>query len=62
MTTTMTREVLTEDMIGRFGARAARYDAENTFFHEDFEELRASGYLKMAIPEELGGLGGWRHG
>lgn len=57
MTTTMTREVLTEDMIGRFGARAARYDAENTFFHEDFEELRASGYLKMAIPEELGGLG-----
>ena len=57
MTATMTREVLTEDMIARFGERAARYDAENTFFSEDFEELRASGYLKMAIPEDLGGLG-----
>jgi alkylation response protein AidB-like acyl-CoA dehydrogenase len=57
MTATMTREVLTEEMISRFGERAARYDAENTFFTEDFEELRASGYLKMAIPEDLGGLG-----
>lgn len=57
MTATMTREVLTEDMIGRFGERAARYDQENCFFSEDFEELRQSGYLKMAIPEELGGLG-----
>ncbi|MGE3073223.1 MAG: acyl-CoA dehydrogenase family protein [Dehalococcoidia bacterium] len=57
MTATMTREVLTEDMIGRFGERAAKYDAENTFFVEDFEELRNSGYLKMAIPEDLGGLG-----
>ena len=57
MTATMTREVLSEDMIGRFGSRAARYDQENSFFSEDFEELRQSGYLKMAIPEELGGLG-----
>lgn len=57
MTATMTREVLTEDMLGRFGERAARYDQENRFFSEDFEELRQSGYLKMAIPEELGGLG-----
>ncbi len=57
MTATMTREVLTEDMINRFGERAAKHDAENTFFAEDFEELRQSGYLKMAVPEELGGLG-----
>lgn len=57
MTATMTREVLTEDMIARFGERAARYDQENRFFTEDFEELRQSGYLKMAIPEDLGGLG-----
>lgn len=57
MTATLTREVLTEDMLTRFGGRAARYDAENMFFSEDFEELRASGYLKMAIPEDLGGLG-----
>ncbi|MGE0599556.1 MAG: acyl-CoA dehydrogenase family protein [Dehalococcoidia bacterium] len=57
MTATMTREVLTDEMINRFGERAARYDAENKFFAEDFEELRNSGYLKMAIPEDLGGLG-----
>ena len=57
MTATMAREVLNADMLTRFGERAARYDAENTFFTEDFEELRESGYLKMAIPEELGGLG-----
>ena len=57
MPATLTREALTEDMIGRFGERAARYDQENSFFSEDFEELRESGYLKMAIPEELGGLG-----
>lgn len=57
MTATMAREVLNADMLSRFAERAARYDAENTFFAEDFEELRGSGYLKMAIPEELGGLG-----
>ncbi len=44
-------------MLTRFSERAAKYDAENTFFAEDFEELRKSGYLRMAIPEELGGLG-----
>jgi alkylation response protein AidB-like acyl-CoA dehydrogenase len=53
----MTREVLTDEMINRFGERAAGYDADNRFFAEDFEELRQSGYLKIAIPEDLGGLG-----
>jgi alkylation response protein AidB-like acyl-CoA dehydrogenase len=53
----MTREVLTEEMLTRFSERAPKHDAENTFFAEDFEELRGSGYLKMAIPEDLGGLG-----
>lgn len=57
MTTTMTREVLTEEMLARFGERAARYDRENRFFAEDFEELRQSGYLTMVIPEDLGGRG-----
>ncbi len=40
MTAAMTQEVLSEDMIRRFGERAGRYDAENRFFSEDFEELR----------------------
>lgn len=57
MTATMSRDVLTEEMLERFGARAGAYDRENRFFAEDFEELRTSGYLKMAIPEEFGGLG-----
>jgi alkylation response protein AidB-like acyl-CoA dehydrogenase len=48
---------LTDDMLKRFLGRAARYDAEESFFAEDFEELRESGYLRVAIPRELGGLG-----
>jgi alkylation response protein AidB-like acyl-CoA dehydrogenase len=37
--------------------RAAGYDRDNTFCQEDFDELKAAGYLKMAVPRELGGLG-----
>jgi len=51
------RSVLTDDMLKRFEDRAATYDRDNTFFHDDFEELRESGYLKLAIPEEFGGGG-----
>lgn len=49
--------VLTEDLLLRFQQRASAYDRENRFFFEDFEELRATGYLTMAVPEELGGRG-----
>lgn len=48
---------LSEDVIARCGSRAAGYDRENRFFAEDFEELRTAGYLKMAVPTELGGHG-----
>src|SRR4029078_2250857 len=37
--------------------RAPAYDRENRFFAEDFDELRAAGYLTMAVPRELGGGG-----
>jgi alkylation response protein AidB-like acyl-CoA dehydrogenase len=37
--------------------RAPLYDRENRFFTEDFEELRAAGYLLMPAPSELGGRG-----
>jgi alkylation response protein AidB-like acyl-CoA dehydrogenase len=50
-------DVLTEDMLGRFDERAPIYDRENRFFQEDFDELRASGYLNVALPLELGGSG-----
>lgn len=49
--------VLSDDLLKGFAARATGYDRENRFFSEDFEELRASGYLKLAIPQELGGAG-----
>lgn len=52
-----TAPVLSEALIERCGDRAATYDRENRFFSEDFEELRQAGYLKMAVPKELGGLG-----
>jgi alkylation response protein AidB-like acyl-CoA dehydrogenase len=55
--TTTAEQVLTDDMLARFDERAPVYDRENRFFHEDFEELRASGYLNIAVPAELGGLG-----
>jgi alkylation response protein AidB-like acyl-CoA dehydrogenase len=51
------RPPLTDEMLHRFQERAPRYDAENRFFTEDFEELRDSGYLLMAVPPELGGQG-----
>src|SRR3990170_1283152 len=44
-------------MLDRFYGRAPAYDVENRFFYEDFEELRAAGYLTMVVPKDLGGLG-----
>ena len=49
--------LLTEDMLERFRTRAPAYDRENRFFQEDFDELKAAGYLKMTVPRELGGMG-----
>lgn len=38
--------ILTEDVLGRVRSRAAGYDRDNVFFHEDFEELASLGYLR----------------
>jgi alkylation response protein AidB-like acyl-CoA dehydrogenase len=58
MSTIIGPQALLDDaMIERFGARAAGYDRDNSFFAEDFEELRPTGYLTMAVPTDLGGLG-----
>jgi len=48
---------LSDEIIAHCGDRAAGYDRDNRFFTEDFEELRAAGYLKMAIPKDFGGAG-----
>ena len=49
--------VLTDDMLARFSKRAPQYDRDNVFFSDDFEELREAGYLRLAVPTELGGAG-----
>lgn len=57
MTTAVPSPVLSDTVLGQIAARSHTYDRENRFFSEDFEELRAAGYLKLAIPEALGGPG-----
>ncbi|HET7599042.1 MAG TPA: acyl-CoA dehydrogenase family protein [Gemmatimonadales bacterium] len=51
------QSVLTDALLGRCLERAPVYDRENRFFTEDFDELRDAGYLKIAVPVELGGRG-----
>ena len=36
---------------------AARHDAEGTWVQESFEHLRDAGFLALAVPTELGGMG-----
>src|SRR5215469_15227734 len=57
MTPTGNGLALSDELIARCGDRAAAYDRDNRFFTEDFEELRGAGYLKMAVPDHLGGPG-----
>jgi alkylation response protein AidB-like acyl-CoA dehydrogenase len=49
--------LLSDPLLQACRGRAAGYDRDNRFCQEDFEELKAAGYLKMAIPKEFGGLG-----
>jgi alkylation response protein AidB-like acyl-CoA dehydrogenase len=49
--------ILTDDLLDRLAKRCAGYDQDNRFFQEDFEDLRLTGYLTMAVPQELGGRG-----
>ena len=52
-----TQSVLSSTVLQHCLERAARYDRENGFFTEDFQELKDSGYLTMPVPSELGGRG-----
>jgi alkylation response protein AidB-like acyl-CoA dehydrogenase len=49
--------LLTDELLARFAARTPKYDQDNTFFDQDFEDLRTVGYLKLPVPAELGGPG-----
>ena len=53
----LAEQYLPEELLERFRERAAVYDRENSFFHEDLAELRDQGYLTLFVPEEFGGPG-----
>ncbi|HEY7055150.1 MAG TPA: acyl-CoA dehydrogenase family protein [Vicinamibacterales bacterium] len=52
-----TQTLIPDTLLESCRQRAAGYDRDNRFCQEDFDELKAAGYLKMAVPRELGGLG-----
>ena len=50
-------DVLPDELLERIRARAAGYDRDNSFFHEDLKELVEAGYLKLFVPTDDGGKG-----
>lgn len=48
---------LAAELGARFAPRADEHDRENTWVGENYDALAESGYLRLAVPEELGGLG-----
>ncbi|HJV98730.1 MAG TPA: acyl-CoA dehydrogenase family protein [Arthrobacter sp.] len=50
-------DVLPDALLDRVRGRAAAYDRDNSFFHEDLEDLTAAGYLRLFVPASDGGLG-----
>jgi alkylation response protein AidB-like acyl-CoA dehydrogenase len=49
--------ILSDALLQRCRDRAAGYDRDNKFCQEDFDELKAAGYLKLTLPKEFGGQG-----
>jgi alkylation response protein AidB-like acyl-CoA dehydrogenase len=43
------------ELSGRFAGRAEEHDREGSFPFENFEELRASGFFGLTVPERFGG-------
>ena len=54
---TLDRPVVSDDMLARFRERAPGYDRTNTFFQEDWDELKAAGFMTLLVPREFGGAG-----
>ncbi|MHC6593755.1 acyl-CoA dehydrogenase family protein [Arthrobacter sp. C152] len=50
-------ELLPDSLLERIRGRAAGYDRDNAFFHQDLQELAAAGYLKLFVPASDGGAG-----
>ena len=50
-------DVLPDPLLEKIRGRAADYDRNNGFFHEDLRDLADAGYLKLFVPADDGGLG-----
>jgi len=50
-------EDLAAGLADRFAERAARHDTANTFPEQNYDDMREAGFLRLTVPEELGGLG-----
>ena len=48
---------LPDDLLDRIRERAPLHDRDNTFPHQDLDELREAGYLSILVPAERGGAG-----
>jgi acyl-CoA dehydrogenase len=48
---------LAAELAAEFAERAAEHDRANTFVAENYARMKASGYTRLAVPEDLGGLG-----
>jgi alkylation response protein AidB-like acyl-CoA dehydrogenase len=57
MAVAFSESIVSQPTLDTLRSRAVIYDRENRFFQEDFDDLRNAGYLRMAVPTDLGGLG-----
>src|SRR5262245_3985588 len=48
---------LADELAARFATRADAHDRDGSFPFENYAELHAAGYLRLAIPPEYGGEG-----
>ncbi|MDQ0825821.1 alkylation response protein AidB-like acyl-CoA dehydrogenase [Arthrobacter sp. B2I5] len=50
-------DLLPDELLERIRGRAAGYDQDNAFFHEDLRELAEAGYLRLFVQASDGGAG-----
>lgn len=53
----LAQRYLPDERLERFRQRAGRHDEDNSFFDDDFEELKQCGYLNLLVPRAQGGAG-----
>lgn len=49
-----------KELAKEFATRAREYDDDASFPEKDFEQLKDAGFLKLTVPEDLGGHGMWQ--